>query len=77
MLPISPIAIAIGVALFLARTNLAGLIGGALLGMALMHLWPEYFMPVYTWVGGLLDSLGIGDWLDAANQSAPVTPDSE
>lgn len=59
MLPISPITIGIGALIFLSRSNVGGIIGGGLIAMVLMHLWPDTFMPIYEWVGSMLRSMGI------------------
>lgn len=59
MLPLPPLAIAVGVIIFLTRSNIAGLIAGGIITMALMHLWPSVFMPIFDWVGGFIESTGL------------------
>lgn len=61
MVPIPAIAIVIAALVFLGRSNLAGLIAGGILTMALMHLWPGAFMPIFDWVGELIASTGLAD----------------
>ncbi len=68
MLPISPLTAAIGAAIFLSRSNVAGLIGGGLLTMALMQLWPDTFMPIYDWVGSFLEASGLSSMISEAEQ---------
>lgn len=61
MLPVTPLAVIIGAMIFLSRSNIAGLVAGGIVTMALMHLWPGIFMPIFDWVGGFLESSGLSD----------------
>ena len=57
----SPHLIALGVILFLARSNIGGVLLGVLLTLIAMHLWPGAVDAAYEWVGQVLESLGLNE----------------
>lgn len=57
----SPHLIALGVILFLARSNIGGVLLGALLTLIAMHLWPDAVDAAYQWVGQVMESLGLNE----------------
>lgn len=66
-MPFAPIALLVGL-LFIIRSNLGGVVVGAVLTMGAMHLWPDIMVIPYEWIGSLIESTGLTEEVNKINR---------